>query len=279
MRRSHLCVATLLALATASTAEAQITTLYSTNFNAPTYTDGNLVTVATASDITTPGQDGWLNTSAGLTNQIQVSNTATNGIVTLTNTGQDVRHNFNGGTAVTSGSVFYDADINVTSAATGDYSLHFIAPNSTSLFYGRLFFKTGTAPNTFDMALGTSSGTPSTTTAYGADLPLNTTIHVLVRYDINPGTADDSGAIFVNPTTVDGSGDTVYMAAVNQGADVTASGIGGIALRQGTTGLAAGLTVDNYRAFLSPVPEPSSLALLGMAGGAVLVRRLRRKAV
>src|SRR5262249_10150075 len=97
-----------------SSARAALTTEFSTDFNAPTYSDGTLVTVSTATDTTTPGQNGWLNTSAGLTNPIQVSNTATNGIVSMTTSGQDVRHALTD--SITSGSLYLDADFNVSAA-------------------------------------------------------------------------------------------------------------------------------------------------------------------
>src|SRR4051794_39655640 len=155
MLRSSILAASL-AIGLAQTAAAQPVILYSANFNSPTYTDGPLVNPPTATDTTTPGQDGWLSTSAGLTNQIQVSNTATNGLVSLGAAGgQDVRRLFNGAATVTSGSVYYDADVTVTSAAaTGDYALHF-SDGGTSNFYARAHFKSsGTG---FVMGLSTSS--------------------------------------------------------------------------------------------------------------------------
>ncbi|HEY1377234.1 MAG TPA: PEP-CTERM sorting domain-containing protein [Gemmataceae bacterium] len=259
-----------MAIGLAQAAAAQPVVLYSANFNSPTYADGPLVNPPSATDTTTPGQDGWLSTNAGLTNQIPVSNSATNGFVSLTTSGQDVRHQF---TAVNSGSVFFDADVTVSAAqATGDYALH-LSDGGTSLFYARTYFQSsGTG---FHMALGTSAGT--TGLVYGPDLAFGTTYHVLARYDFVSGTGNnDTGALYINPTTVDGSGDTPYVAATLEGTDATS--IAAIALRQGTAANSATLTVDNYRAFVMPVPEPSSLALLGIPGVAVVIRRFRRKA-
>jgi hypothetical protein len=59
------------------------------------------------------------------------------------------------------------------------------------------------------------------------------------------------------------------VAATTTGVDATT--IGALALRQGGGTSSATLTVDNYRAFA--VPEPGSMALLGVAGFALFRRR------
>jgi PEP-CTERM motif len=264
MSRLALIFAAVVLIGQTQSASAQVI-LYSTNFNAPTYVDGPLNTNI---DTITPGQDGWLNTSGGGTNNISVSNSASNGFVSLTTNGQDVRHLFNVG-PITSTSVFFDADITVTAAqATGDYALHF-SDGGTSLFYGRTYIRS--SGSGFVMALGTSSGTAVN---YGAtELVFGQTYHILTRYDFVAGTGNDTGALFINPTTMDGSGDTPYVLATTIGLD--AASINAIALRQGGATNSATLTVDNFRAF-SPVPEPSSLALAGLAGAALWFRRRRK---
>jgi hypothetical protein len=236
--------------------------LYQASFNSPTYADGAL---NTNTDTTTPGQDGWLNTNAGGTNNISVSNSATNGFVSLTVSGQDVRRPFDAGATVTSGSVFFDADVTVSAAqATGDYALHF-SDGGTQNFYARTYFKSSGAG--FVMALGTSSGTAVT---YGTTvLNFGQTYHVLSRYDFVAGTGNDTGALYIDPTSMDGSSDTPYVAATTIGIDATT--IAAVALRQGSAANSATLTVDNYRAFT--VPEPGSLALLGLGGLFALRRR------
>jgi hypothetical protein len=179
---------------------------------------------------------------------------------------------FTGSATVTSGSVWFEGDITVSAAqATGDYALH-LSDGSTSLFYARTYIKSsGTG---FVMALGTSSGTAVT---YGTTvLSFGTTYHFLDRYDFVSGaTNNDTGALYINPTTFDGSGDTPYVNATTIGTDATT--IAAVALRQGAAGSAATLTVDNLDAFtVAPVPEPSTLALLGVAGLGVLVRRRKK---
>jgi len=78
MRIAFITVAALLYIG-ALQARGALTVLYQANFNSPTYTDGPLVFPPTAGDTTTPGQDGWLSSNAGSTNNISVSNAATNG--------------------------------------------------------------------------------------------------------------------------------------------------------------------------------------------------------
>src|SRR6266496_3841743 len=113
------------ALVAALAVNANATILYSTNFNSPTYADGNL-----------NGQDSWAAHSSAGTNPIAVANSATNGTVTLATSGEDDHRNWTpGNPAVTSGSVFLSADINVASAqAAGDYFLH-LGDGGSSLFY------------------------------------------------------------------------------------------------------------------------------------------------
>lgn len=256
----------LLAFAVASlgaSSASHAAVLYSTDFKAPTYADGTLVPVALATDTTTPGQDGWLNSSGGLTNPIQVSDAASSGIVTIGTTGQDVRHTF---APVTAGSVYLTAAVNITAAqANGDYFIH-LGDGGTSNFYGRTFAKSTTGG--FHLAVNTSSGgTPAPT--YGAALPFGAHT-LLLKYDIVAGTANDTATLFVNPTTADGSGDTAYVTATNIGADATS--IAGVYLRQGSATNAPSLTVDSLS--VDVIPEPTTLAAL--AGMGLVAFRRRR---
>lgn len=261
--------AAALTLALASVSQAALAPLYSTNFNSPTYSDGVLNSGA---DTTTPGQDGWLTTSGGSTNAIAVSNTATNGIVTLTNTGQDVRHLFTPTVAAPASgtnSVYLQADINVASitGSTGDYFIH-LGDGSTSLFYARTYIRA--SGGGYQLAVGSSSGAAT----FGSTvLDLNTNYTILVRFDLNSGTANDSGALFVNPTTEDGSGNTPYVAVTTVGTDPT-NPISSVSLRQGSSSnlTALSMTVDNI--VVSAVPEPTTIAA-GLAAMGLIGRRRR----
>lgn len=245
-------ILTLLGVVALASPSAQaVTVVYSTDFNSPTYSNAGLI-----------GQDSWVITGTSVVNPINVANTGVNGTVTLTTNGQDVRRAF---TAATSGSVYLKADITVGSAqATGDYFLH-LGDNGASNFYARTYVKSTTGG--FLMALGTSSGAVT----YGTTvLSLGTTYTILVRYDFVAGATNDTGALFINPTTADGSGDTAYVAATTIGTD--ASTISSVSLRQGTASSAPGVTIDNISV---AVPEPSGAAILGSIGILGLLRRRR----
>jgi MYXO-CTERM domain-containing protein len=94
---------------------------------------------------------------------------------------------------------------------------------------------------------------------------------ILMRYDFVAGALNDTGALFVNPTTADGSGDTAYVAATITGTDATT--ISSVSLRQGgSTTAPGGVVIDNI--VVSSIPEPSA-ALLGGLGLLALLRRRR----
>jgi len=243
-------VAALASFATVGSSHA-VTVIFSTGFDSPTYADGGLI-----------GQDNWAITGTSVVNPIGVANVATNGTIPLTTNGQDVNHALD--TSYTTGSIYFSVDITVSAAqATGDYFLHF-GDAGTSNFYARTFIKSSGAG--YVMAVGTSSGTPT----YGTTvLPFNTMQTILVRYDFVSGATNDTGALFVNPTTADGSGDTPYVAATTVGID--AASISTIRLRQGTAANAPTLVLDNL---VVSVPETSS-GLLGALGLLGLLRRRR----
>lgn len=228
------------------------TTLYTTDFETPTYSNGALL-----------GQDSWVATGspASIVNPIAVAS----GTVSLVTTGADIRRAFSAVTPATVDSVFLKASITVGAAqATGDYFLH-LGDNSNTIFNARTYVKSSGAG--FLMAVGTGAGTVT----YGSTvLDFGTTYSILVRYNFVSGLANDTGALYINPTTVDGSGDTAYVGMTTVGTDaVTFSSVN---LRQGGSGSAPTVTIDNIS--VSSIPEPAS-ALLGSLGILGLLRRRR----
>ncbi|HYD01089.1 MAG TPA: hypothetical protein VEB22_07670, partial [Phycisphaerales bacterium] len=193
-------IASLSVAALAGIASAQ--TLYTSDFNAPLYSDGALI-----------GQDGWVITGSSVVNPINIANTGTNGNVTLATTGQDVRRPF---APQTANSVFLQFDmVMLTAAATGDYFIH-LGDGGTSNFYARVYARSSGAG--FQMALGTSAGAVS----YGSTvLNFGQTYTVVARYDFVAGAANDTGALYIDPTTPGGTGDTPYVLATTIGTDAT----------------------------------------------------------
>ena len=245
-------VATIaIALAFSGNTKADI--VYSTNFNAPTYTDGGLI-----------GQDAWLITGASTTNPINVANVGTDGNVTLTNNGQDVRRAYTNNLVADLSSISLSADVIVTAAlATGDYFMH-LGNNSDTIFQARVYAKSGTTAGTFQLAMGTSSGTAGL--VYGAELSLNSLFNIRAQYDIVSGLANDTGTLFVNGNS--------YIAALTTGTD--ALSFASVSLRQGTAASAPSVIVDNIVVTTVAIPEPTTagLGLIGLAG--MMMARRRR---
>jgi hypothetical protein len=234
------------------------TLLYSTDFNSPTYVDGPL--------LGPPAQDGWLITGTSVVNPIAVSNTATNGVVAIGITGQDINRPFTAVTPATASNVFLAVTINISAAGTGDYFLH-LGDGGSSNFYSRLY--TRAATDGFVMGMSTSSGT----VVYSDTILTFGSYNLLLRYDFIAGATNDTGALFVNPTTLDGSGDTAYTSATTVGAD--AASISSVNIRQGTSATTMPtLTLDNITVSANLIPEPAT-ALLGALGFIGILRRRR----
>lgn len=234
-------------------AQAQ-TTVYSTDFNSPTYSDGPLI-----------GQDGWAITGTSTVNPINVANTGTNGNVTLTTSGQDVNRTFTPvANPANASSVELFADITVASAGTGDYFLH-LDDGTTTGFFDRVYCKAGSVAGTFDLGLGTGSGG---TIVYGADLNFGTTYSIGAQLNFVAGATNDTGELFVNGNP--------YVAATTTGTDATQ--IAGVNLRQGSASSAAGVTVDNISVQVTSIPEPATWALMGIGLLVGVTKRIRRRA-
>jgi hypothetical protein len=229
------------------TLEGQAAVLYTADFESPTFSDGPLI-----------GQDSWVITGTSTVNPINVSS----GLVPLATTGQDVRRAFSPVTSADSPTVTLQADINVSAAqANGDYFMH-LGSDNTSNFFARVYARSSAGG--FQMAMGTSSGT--TGLLWGGDLNFGETYTVLAAYNFVDGDLNDTGALFVNGA--------FYIDALTTGAD--AAVISSVHLRQGNSGNAPTLTVDNI--VVTAVPEPSSIASLALLGVAGVVVRRRRTA-
>jgi hypothetical protein len=241
-----------------ATASVHASPLFADNF---TYPNGPLL-----------GQGGWTITGASVVNPIQVAS----GAVALTTTGQDAYSALPGGlTTINDGtSLYVGLSLNVSAAQTaGDYFLHYSTTvGNTSIFPDRLFVKSDGAGGYLLGWSGSSSGVTYGTTP----LTLGTPYRVVVAYNAVAGTANDTAAIYVNPTDlVNVVGNTAYNTwAWTGGTEVSPNVIAEINFRQGTATSAPTLTVDDLdvsqtfsdAAVWTPIPEPSSLSLLGGFG-------------
>jgi hypothetical protein len=222
------------------------------------------------------GTGAWTITGSSVVNPIQVNN----GMVTLTNTGQDAYAQLSSPVSTASGgSIFVGLDLNVSAAqANGDYFLHFTtAVGATSGFYDKLWVQS--SGSGFVLGIQATSGT----TNWGSSvLSFGTSYRVVTEEDFVSGAANDTFDVFVNPTDLSVAGNnTPYATLTWNGAVAEASTYAEINFRQGTASIAPIETVDNLvvsSAFsdVSAVPEPSSLAF-GLVGGFAWLVALRRK--
>jgi hypothetical protein len=240
-----------------ATASVHASPLFADNF---TYPDGPLL-----------GQGGWTITGTSVVNPIQV----VSGAVALTTTGQDAYSALPGGpVTIADGTSFYiGLSLNVSAAqATGDYFLHYSTTvGNTSTFQDRLYAKSTTGGYLLGWA-GGSSGV-----AYGTTvLSFGTPYRVVVAYNAVAGTANDTGALYVNPTDlVNVGGNTPYFSGTwAGGTEAVPNVLAEVNFRQGTAASAPTLTADDLdvsqtfsdTAVWTPIPEPTSLSLLGGLG-------------
>ena len=135
--------------------------------------------------------------------------------------------------AQSSGTVYYAALVNLSSATTGDYFLHF--KDAGTNFRGRLFAQDSGGNLLFGLSSSGSSGT------YGAtNFSYNTTYLAVVKYEIGTGNSalyvldSCSGTEPATPLVVStGTANPMSAIAIRQGGISTAGAIDGI--RVGTT--------------------------------------------
>lgn len=156
-------------------------------------------------------------------------------------TGEDVTKTF---TAISSGSIYTAAMINVTASQIGgDYS---IALNSASAaspaFAARVWIRKDPSSTNFALGVAKSSGAP----VYSSfDYSVGTTYLIVLKYTIVAGATNDTVSLFVNPVLTG-----IEPVATLTATDLTAAdpaSITGVSLRQGTSGVSAALFVDGIR--------------------------------
>ncbi len=229
----------LLLLTTCSLSFAQVTE----SFNGTGALNANGWTTHSG---TTPGQ---LTISTGSLTYSGLSNSG-NKVALVAGNSEDV--NLSCGTAITA-VAYYSAIVNMpnttglhpNTAVPGDYSIALgsTAGASVTGLPGRIYFRTGSVADTFNVGVLNNSGGTATPSYLATDYPVGTPLFVVVKYEIATNTA----SLFVNPAL--DSTEPAASATNNTGTTAAPAQIASVALRQGgnaTTGT-GNVEYDNVR--------------------------------
>lgn len=227
------------------------TVLFSDNFDS--YIPGALA-----------GQGPWIQNGASAVTPAQIAA----GRVVLGTSGQDLNAPLASPYSLVDGTSFYiGATINLSSAQTGgDYFLHWSPAVGSTVFISRLYAKSTTGG--FLLGYVETSGTGASLT-YGTQvLSLGQDYRVTIAYNSVAG-AGDTAEVFVDNAS--------YLTDTWTSTLAETTTLGAINLRQGSATLAAGVSVDNLVVATTlgevAVPEPSTLALLGLGAAFLALRR------
>lgn len=235
--------------------------------------------------------NGWT-TASGTSGQIKILTTASdagsslsfaglpastgNRIALVAGEGEDVKKALP--QAISTGAVYFSALIKVdnttgleVNGSNGDYFLTLSQTFAGTAYYGRLNIKQGTTPDTFNLGILNAGGGTADPAFVATDLPINTTVFAVVKYEFatntatlwvnpTPGSAETGGT--TNATGTEPAATTVEAFLIRQGGNAT-SGTGNLQIdeiRTGTTYASvtngtAGLN-DNAIAGLKVYPNP-----------------------
>lgn len=158
----------------------------------------------------------------------------------------------------------------------GSYFAVFGTATTSPTFFGRIGADLqGAADGKFRISVANANWSAANSVEFGTDLSLNTTYHVVVRYDL----VAKQTTLWVNPTSSSSTSVTATDAVATQ------SSITAFSLRQGissATGAPGVIAIDNLAIGadfegVNPVPEPAEYAAL-FAGGLATFALLRRRA-
>jgi hypothetical protein len=226
----------------------------------------------------------WSTLNSGPTNTISSGNLAVSGLQAPTGdrvswlAGNNSESWFQTGITNNTGAVFYSFAFQLSSVPTTTaYSFGFTQNGTT---YGSTIWLRADGVDGFNVGL---SPRTATATAYASTkFDLNTTIFLVGSYEFVAGTGNDIAKLWVNPSSIDFGADTApleTLALTNAGGtDLT--GINGFLIR-GVNGSPSG-TMDELRIATTwgdatPVPEPSTYALLALSGLALAGYAARRR--
>ena len=255
----------LAALALPAAVSAQV--LFQENF---AYPAGTPIGGTGASPTLPNATTGWA-THSGTSGQLLVNGTGltfasiptypsqTGGSLNLLSTqGEDISHQFTPQVpSLTTTSVYVSALVRpdaTPNGTNGSYFLH-VAQSSVAgtTFRGRVFMGASPNPGNVRFGITVAGNTPVMGTT---DVPIGTTVLLVMRYDIVPGTTNDGARLYLLPAGSNIATEPVVPEAL--AVDLPASDptdIGAVAIREGTTGTPAqnsgSQTIDGVRVGLS----------------------------
>lgn len=164
-------------------------------------------------------------------------------------TGQDLYKE--SATQISSGSAYASFMLRVDSAkAAGDYFFAFLPSVNTTDFRGRVFIKSSGSGYTFGLTKGSVSASGESVVYSTNTYNYGTTYLVVLEYAFNPNASDDAVSLFVFdsgvPTSEPATPTVGPITATFSGSSDLAN-INRVALRQGSTANAPGLTIDGIR--------------------------------
>jgi len=197
------------------------------NFNYPA---GNLLTNHGWTAHSGAGTQPMVVGSTGLTYPNYPSLSGNSAQTVFAGSAEDIHRTF---TPQTSGDVYLSALINISSigSTTGDYVLHLGPSPIGTDFKGRLYVQRDAVNN---IRFGvTKAGAVAAVVWTDYIYSYDTTYLVVMKYTLIPGAANDEVKLWINPV-FSGGEPGGFLSALSSEADVGASGIGSVAIRQGT---------------------------------------------
>jgi len=157
--------------------------------------------------------------------------------------GQDYNKIFTA-TAITSGNLYCAMLVNIDSAkATGDYFFHTYRTSGSTSYFNRIYVRKVVTGN---LQFGILKGTTGANVVWSDSIYTTGTTNLLVlKLEIVSGLTNDIPSLIINPTITGTEPVATITATDITSADYTY--IDRIALRQGSTGAAPGLTIDGIR--------------------------------
>ncbi len=235
------------------------------------YTPGNLV-----------GQDSWAQSGASATNPIQVSGgrVMLPGLPTGSGDGQDARRFFTPVLSVPDTSVYAGMEITVTSvlapntSVTGSSFLFALNTSDAGAFANvRVVTRQGTAPGTFQFGIR-PTGQSGNSFVFGGNLPLSTSLNLVIAWDFVDDIQNDVVMAWVNPASGIRASNAAYLVNGQSNVSGDAPGFGGITFSQFTnaTTTQAGASIGRvivateFAEVQGYVPAPGAAGVLALAG-------------